>query len=91
MNEFLDECHLCGHVMASRTPICPKCFGKSDPAARQQLQLAAQDLQLAQESQRAAEAQQRLKDQAEHSKFLVFYFILLAATLLIVALFANGK
>ena len=35
MKEFLDECHLCGHVMASAAPACPNCFGRSDPAARE--------------------------------------------------------
>lgn len=34
MDEFLDACHLCGHAMASNAPICPKCFARSDPEAR---------------------------------------------------------
>jgi hypothetical protein len=34
MTEFLDECHLCGHVMASAAPACPNCFARSDPFAR---------------------------------------------------------
>ena len=40
MNEFLDECHLCGHVMASAAPACPNCFGRSDPIAREANRLA---------------------------------------------------
>jgi hypothetical protein len=35
MTEFLDECHLCGHVIASAAPACPNCFGRSDPVARE--------------------------------------------------------
>ena len=35
MTEFLDECHLCGHVMASAAPACPNCFARSDPFARE--------------------------------------------------------
>jgi len=34
MTECLENCHLCGHVMASGAPVCPGCFATSDPSAR---------------------------------------------------------
>lgn len=42
MNEYLDTCHLCGHPMASNAPVCPQCFGRSDPMARQAMRLHRQ-------------------------------------------------
>ena len=55
MGEILELCHLCGTPMGSRAPICPKCFGRSDPAAREAIRL--EEARLEAEQKRLRELQ----------------------------------
>lgn len=55
MEERLVSCHLCGAMMGSNSPICPKCFARADPemrdAVRLQLQLQAEESERIREKQ----------------------------------------
>jgi hypothetical protein len=62
MNEVLESCHLCGADMGSRAPICPKCFARSDPEARQAIRNAI----LVADAK--AEQRRRLKCAREHEE-----------------------
>lgn len=82
MSEFLDECHLCGSPMASAAPICPKCFARSDPVARE-ARYHAKLLEKAQARLRQRIAQQQ---QISAARVLIFLVIVLALIFLIPAL-----
>ena len=72
MTEHLDFCHLCGTPMGSHSPICPKCFARSDPAARNAIRAM-------QEAQHAAETRERLAQEQDAASFWPLYAVLLAA------------
>lgn len=71
MMEHLDFCHLCGAPMGSHAPICPKCFARSDPQARKEIQR----IQMA---RNAAEMRERIAQEQDAARFWPVYAVLLA-------------
>ena len=91
MTEYLEACHLCGHMMASSSPICPGCFAKADPAARQRLRVAIQAEIAASDRQRREKQKEELANQNELNTYLVLCFVGLLVIILIAAFSSGGR
>ena len=94
MTEFLDECHLCGHVMASAAPACPNCFARSDPFAREAKRIEkarlAKQLVMEWEDDLRAEASRRAINADLQRLKLIIVVGLLCLLCLPMVLSANG-
>jgi hypothetical protein len=83
MNEILEPCHLCGADMGSRAPICPKCFARSDPTAREAIRLERERVKA---EQARLEAQELAWQQAQSgiaAQWLIAILAIVVAALLI--------
>jgi hypothetical protein len=82
MNEILEPCHLCGADMGSRAPICPKCFARSDPTAREAIRLERERVKA---EQARLEAQELAWQQAQSiaAKWLIAILAIVVAALFI--------
>ena len=92
MSEFLDNCHLCGHEMASNAPACPNCFARSDPAAREAIRQSKHEQWLA-KHQRATDrvilAREKHKQSIAAQKPILVTLLLAYVALLIAFAFAG--